>query len=105
MIPVIPQYITTTVTLTPSSDCRAKIDSLSIPKQQPQFRPGLVLGGTVTATPDSARLQNFELSDFAVGTSLELFARQTRATDETPGALRASTFAPRRVTEEYDESP
>jgi len=30
MIPVIPQSSTATVTLTPSSDCRAKIDSLGL---------------------------------------------------------------------------
>jgi hypothetical protein len=89
----------------PSADYRAKIDSLSIPKQQPQPALHIVRGATVTTTPDSARLQNFELSDFSIGTSLELLARQTRATPETPSALRAPTFAPLRFTEEYDESP
>jgi len=89
----------------PSADRRAKIDSLSIPKQQAPPLLGVARGGTVTTTPDSARLQSFDLSDFSIGTSLESLARQTRATHETPSALRAPTFAPLRFTEEYDESP
>jgi len=89
----------------PSVEWRAEIDSLSIPKQLPQSVLPVVRGGTVTTTPDSASFQSFELSDFSIGTSLELLARQTRATPETPSALRAPTFAPLRFTEEYDESP
>ena len=89
----------------PSAECRPEIDSLSIPKQLPQSVLPVVRGATPTTTPDSARFQSFELSDFSIGTSLELLARQTRATPETPSAPRASTFAPLRFTEEYDESP
>jgi hypothetical protein len=89
----------------PFAECRGEIDSLSIPKQLPQPALRAVRGGTITATPDIATIQNFELSDFSIGTSLELLARQTRATAETPSAPRASTFAPLRFTEEYDESP
>jgi hypothetical protein len=92
MVPVIPQ-------------CRAEIDRLSIPKQQPQFVPSIVRDGASTTTPDIARIQSFELSDFSIGTSLELLARQTRARAETPSAPRASTFTPLGFTEEYDESP
>ena len=84
---------------------RVEIDRLSIPKQQPQLFLPVVHTGIVTTTPNAARFQNFELSDFSIGTSLELLARQTRATPETPSALRAPTFAPLGFTEEYDESP
>ena len=89
----------------PCADCRSEIDRLSIAKQQPQSFLPVVRTAQVTTTPDTARFQNFELSDFSIGTSLELLARQTRATPETPSALRAPTFAPLGFTEEYDESP
>jgi hypothetical protein len=89
----------------PCADCRSEIDSLSIPQQQQQPLLRVVQGSVAATTPDTARIQNFELSDFSIGTSLELLARQTRATPETPSALRAPTFAPLGFTEEYDESP
>jgi len=89
----------------PCTGCRTEIDSLSIPKQLPQPVLRVVRTSTSTTTPDTARFQRYELSDFSIGTSLELLARQTRATPETPSAPRASTFAPLRFTEEYDESP
>ena len=96
MVPVIPQY---------STGCRTEIDRLSIPKQLQQSVLSGARGDKVTTTPDSARIQSFDLSDFSIGTSLELLARQTRATAETPSAPRASTFTPLGFTEEYDESP